>query len=116
MSPFPAVDVVLHNDAAETLSKLEDSGDPKKTGIARRARALRPLLLVDCQHGEVVGWAPIPRALTERYAIDNLYVEDLPSFWRLLYTIVRGGGRRYVAVIAIVDHRTYSRWFPGRER
>ena len=113
MTPFPAVDVVLHKDAADALSGLESAGDPQKTSIARRARALRPLLLVDCQHGEVVGRKSIPRALADRYSIDNLYVEDLPAFWRLLYTIVRTGGKRYVVVLAIVDHRTYSRWFSG---
>lgn len=111
MTPFPAVDVVLHKDASATLSGLESGDDPRKASIARRARALRPLLLVDCQHGEVVGRRSIPRALRDRYGIDNLYVEDLPSFWRLLYTIVRSSGKRYVVILAIVDHRTYSRWF-----
>jgi len=41
---------------------------------------------------------------------------DLPSFWRLLYTIVRDRGERYIVIVEIVDHRAYDRWFPGRGR
>ncbi len=56
----------------------------------------------------------IPRALREKHGLENLYVEDLPSFWRFLYTIVRDRGERYLVVVEIVDHGTYSKWFPGR--
>ena len=58
----------------------------------------------------------IPKALKERYGLENLFVEALPSFWRLLYTIVRDRGERYIVVVEIVDHKAYDRWFPGRGR
>ena len=50
----------------------------------------------------------------ERYGLENLYVENLPSFWRLLYTIVRDRGVRYIVIVELVDHETHSQWFPGR--
>ena len=56
----------------------------------------------------------IPLGLLRKYNLDNLYVEDLPSFWRLLYTVARDRGERFVVVIEIVDHDAYSKWFPGR--
>ncbi|HYS99083.1 MAG TPA: hypothetical protein VEO20_00280 [Thermoplasmata archaeon] len=59
---------------------------------------------------------PIPKALKARHGLENLFVEDLPSFWGLIYTIVRDRGERYIVVVEIVDHPTYDGWFRGRHR
>lgn len=109
-----ARDIVLSPAASESLSRLEQGPDRVSASIARRVRTLRSILLADCLHGDVVRKDRIPRFLRDRYGLENLYVEDLPSFWRLLYTIVRDRGERYIVVIEIVDHETYSKWFPGR--
>lgn len=109
-----AEEIVLSSAAPQALKGLEESSDPTSASTARRIRALRPILLADCLHGEVVKKDLIPRALRDRYGLENLYVEDLPSFWRLLYTIVRDRGGRYIVVVKIVDHETYDKWFPGR--
>jgi len=72
--------------------------------------------LTDCLHGEVVRKSAIPAVLRDQYGLENLYVEDLPNFWRLLYSIVKRQGEREIVLVEMVDHRTYSRWFPGRRR
>lgn len=48
--------------------------------------------LVDCLHGEAVPRAEFPAALSRQCSLENLYIEDLPDFWRMLYTIVRKSG------------------------
>ena len=111
-----ARDVVLSQAAARALGSLEASSDPGHASIARRVRALRPILLADGLHGEVVKKGRIPRALTDRHGVENLFVEDLPSFWRLLYTVVRDRGERYIVIVEIAGHGPYDRWFPGRGR
>ncbi|MFA5810524.1 MAG: hypothetical protein WC935_09385 [Thermoleophilia bacterium] len=111
-----AREIVLSPPAAKALERLERSRDPASGSIGRRIRSLKPILLADCLHGEVVKKDRIPKALRDRYGLENRYAEDLPSFWRLLYTIVRDRGERYIVVAEIVDHETYSRWFPGRGR
>ncbi len=113
---IPASAVLLSDRAAESLAALEAAPTHDSSAIAKRARALKPVLLVDCLHGEVVRKNSIPRSLRERYGLENLYVEDLPAFWRLLYTVVKQDGRRIVVVVEIVNHKEYSRWFPGRRR
>lgn len=109
-----AKEIALSPAAAKALERLESSRDPGSASIGRRIRALKPILLGDCLHGDVVKKAAIPKTLRERHGLENLFVEDLPSFWRLLYTIVRDRGERYFVIVEVVDHRTYSRWFPGR--
>src|SRR3989304_2217717 len=114
--PLGAREIVLGRRAAAALDGLDQARDPAAASVARRVRALRTPLLTDCLHGEVIPKDRIPRVLREAHGLENLYVEDLPSFWRLLYTVVRDGGTRYIVVVEIVDHPTYSKWFPGRSR
>ncbi|MHB8585592.1 MAG: hypothetical protein ACYDDF_07130 [Thermoplasmatota archaeon] len=116
MTGLSAKDVVLSADAKADLAALESSHDKAAKSIAKRARALRTILLADCLRGEVVKKEHIPRELRERYSLENLYVEDLPDFWRLLYTVARDRGERYVVVVRVVDHATYSRWFRRRRK
>lgn len=108
--------VLLGDRAARALDQLESSPSAESRSIARRAHSLKPVLLADCLHGEVVRKSAIPVILRERHGVENLYVEDLPAFWRLLYTVVRREGQRVILVVEIVDHRAYDRWFPGRKR
>lgn len=116
MTGLRAEEIRLSPNAWEALESLEQNPDPKSASVARRVRALKPILLEDCLSGEVVKKSRIPKALKERYGLENLYVVDLPSFWRLLYTVVREHGTRYIAVVEIVDHGTDAKWFPGRGR
>jgi len=111
-----AKDIVLSSSAAKSLEDLQTGSDPNSASIVRRIRALKPILLADCLHGEVVKGDRIPKALRDRHGLENLFVEDLPSFWRLLYSIVRDRGERYIVIVEIVDHRTYDGWFRGRGR
>ena len=72
------------------------------------------MLLADCPHGEVVKKSSIPGYLTGKWSTENFYVEDLPDFWRLLHSISRRNGKRFVVTLEIVDHRADSRWFPSK--
>jgi hypothetical protein len=111
---IPASAILLSDGASEVLVALRGASRAEGNAIFRRVQALKPVLLVDCLHGEVVRRASIPAKLQATHGLENLYVEDLPDFWGLLYTIVRRNGRRLIIILEIVDHKQYSRWFPGR--
>jgi len=113
---IPATAVLLSDRVSEALLELERSSTPAALAIARRARAFKPVLLVDCLHGEVVRKGAIPKSLKATYGLENLYVEDLPAFWRMLYTVAKHDGRRVVVIVEIVSHKEHSRWFPGRRK
>ena len=93
--------VVLSSGAAEALPALESSASQTLASVARRARPMRPILLADGLHGEVVKKDRIPTSLKKKRGVGNLFVEDLSSFWELLYTVVRDRGERYVVVVEI---------------
>lgn len=116
MTGLPAIDIVLAQGAMGDIAELESRRGKEAASVLKRARALRSVLLADCLHGEVVKEDRIPRALRTEFRVENLYVEDLPGFWRMLYTIVKKGGERFIVVLRIVDHVTYSQWFPGRRK
>jgi len=103
-----AADVKLSPEAAAVLDALQASAEPGARSILRRIRVLREILLANCLHGEVVKKGRIPHRLLSEYSARNLYVEDLPSFWRLLYTVANEERDRYVIILVIVDHRTYE--------
>lgn len=107
---------ILSPNAQQALVHIEQSPHPASASIARKVRGLESVLRVDCLYGEEVKKHRIPKTLKAEYGVENLYVVDLPSFWRLLYTIVREGATRYIIVLEIVDHNTYDKWFPGRGR
>jgi hypothetical protein len=113
---FRASEVLLAENASKALAALESGRSSRERSIARRVRDLRPILLANCLHGEVVRKSAIPVSLRNKYGLENLYVEDLPDFWRLLYTVVKSEGRRVIIILEVVSHREYDRWFPGRRR
>lgn len=113
----PASGIVLSPEAESSFAALEARaarGDREARSIVKRIGALRGVLLRDALHGEVVKRGFIPAALRRRHGLENLYVEDLPSFWRLLYTVASQDHLKYVVIVEVVDHSAYDKWFPGR--
>ncbi len=111
-----ASEIVLSPAASFALQRLEAGSVPNGPTIAKRVRSLRSILLSDLLHGEVVKKDSMPRHFRHEYDAENLFVEDLPSFWRLLYTVVHIGEERHIVILEIVDHPTYDKWFPGRRK
>lgn len=109
-----AIEVILSDEAERALRGLSGRPSKEAASILRRVAYLQERLLHDCLEGEVI---PCPlgkkaRGLEARHGkLANLYCCDLPAFWRLLYTIVRADGKRYVYVLEIIHHPTYSKWF-----
>jgi len=108
------VRVLLRVDVAPYDRRIRDEAEGGSKESQTLSRALdRTFAAVqrDFQHGEVVRKAQIPRLLAARYGLSNLYVEDLPGFHRLLYTVEGNDQEVVVLILAILDHREYDRLF-----
>ena len=54
----------------------------------------------------------IPKKLIEKHGINNLWIYNLPSAWRLLYSLTNTGEIELVAVILDwMNHKDYERLF-----
>lgn len=110
-------EVILSDAAEAAVTTLADSNSKEAASILKRIEVHRARLNADAQAGEVI---PFPlkkkaKPLEVKHApLHNLYCLDLPDFWRMLYTIVRIDGKRYVTVLEIVDHAEYDKWFPSK--
>lgn len=110
-------EVILSDAAESALAELGKSKSKEAPSILKRVEAHRNRLKADAQTGEVI---PFPlhkkaKPLEVKHApLNNLYCLDLPDFWRLLYTIVRIDGKRYVTILEVVDHADYDKWFPNK--
>ncbi len=82
--------------------------DPTKKAIIRAIKNIKD----DCYCGRNVKKRLIPKKLIEKYQINNLWIYNLPSSWRLLYSLTTSGEIELIAVILDwIDHKDYERLF-----
>jgi len=54
----------------------------------------------------------IPKKFIEKYKINNLWIYNLPSAWRLLYSLTTSGEIELIAVVLNwMNHKDYERLF-----
>jgi Txe/YoeB family toxin of Txe-Axe toxin-antitoxin module len=53
----------------------------------------------------------IPKSYIEKYEIDNLWKYDLPSGWRLFYSVANGEVIVVAIIIEWMTHKEYERKF-----
>ncbi|MBU3923396.1 MAG: hypothetical protein KJ592_00605 [Nanoarchaeota archaeon] len=100
--------VVFIDESLENCFNSLRDGDPIKKGITKAILELRE----NCFAGRNVKKNLIPRELIEKYGIDNLWIYNLPSAWRLFYSLTSGGEVDLIAAILDwMDHKDYERLF-----
>jgi len=64
-------------------------------------------------YGNPIAKNLIPQEYRDKYGITNLFRVELPSFWRILYTLTEGENELEVVafVLGIIDHKGYDRKF-----
>ena len=113
MPAFRPTRILIHPDVQHVYSKLEEDarrGRREAAAIWKSFEHAVSRIRLDGQWGEVV--PRIPWYFVRTYGAPNLYCVDLAFFHRALYTIFQ----RDVVFLDLVDHRQYSKWFPGRKR
>ena len=99
--------VFFDEDLENAFNNLPDN-DPVKKAMTRAIKDIWENAFV----GRNVKKKLIPKSLIQKYKINNLWIYNLPSFWRLLYSITPS--REVEVIAAILDwmnHKDYERLF-----
>ena len=58
----------------------------------------------------------IPKEYRLKYDADNLFIVDLPDYWRMIYTLESDEIEIIAFVLDIIDHNDYNKKFGFRKR
>jgi len=58
----------------------------------------------------------IPSEYRQKYDADNLFIVDLPDYWRMIYTLESDEIEIIAFVLDIIDHDGYNKKFKFRKR
>src|SRR3989344_480021 len=96
--------IFIDNDLEKAFDNLNEN-DPIKKALKRAIETIKE----DCYFGRQVKKNLIPKSLTEKYNLNNLWIYNLPSSWRLLYSLPTSGELGIMSVILDwMDHKDYE--------
>jgi hypothetical protein len=91
----------------KVFNKMNDK-DPTKKAIIKAITEIKE----NSYCGRNVKKSLIPKKLKDKYGINNLWIYNLPSAWRLLYSLTTSGEVELVAVVLDwMSHKDYERLF-----
>ena len=67
-------------------------------------------------YGENAKKDSIPKEYRQKYDADNLFIADLPDYWRMIYTLESDEIEIIAFVLDIIDHGGYNKKFGFRKR
>ena len=95
----------------ETLEKAFNElseKDPIKKAIIKAIKNIEE----NVHSGRSVKKKLIPKQLIQKYNINNLWVYNLPSSWRLIYSLTKSEDIKIIAAILNwMNHKDYERLF-----
>lgn len=111
------VRVILSDEAGEVYKYLNERAPTSKIerSILNAIENKKRLIKANPMYGEPVPKKKIPAEYIHKYGINNLFWVNLPSFWRMLYTLTASGEVEIIAfVVDILDHDKYNKKFGYR--
>lgn len=95
----------IDDQLEQEFNRLPDE-DVTKKALIKAIKDIRE----DCKSGEYIPKDRIPKSL-KKIGINNLRIYDLPSAWRLFYTLINNE----IGIISIIlkwtNHKDYERLF-----
>jgi hypothetical protein len=99
--------VFVDESLEDAFNSLTDK-DPTKKALIKAIRDIQG----NCYCGRNVKKSLIPKKLIEKHGINNLWIYNLPSAWRLLYSLTNSGKIELIAVVLDwMNHKDYERLF-----
>lgn len=101
-----AEEVFVYLNQESKNSKIEKS-------ILKSVLQKSELIKENFQYGDPISKKLIPEEYVKKYGITNLFRVELPSFWRMLYSVEEGESQIEIIafVLDIIDHKDYNKIF-----
>ena len=97
----------IGRDLEKSFNELSDN-DPIKKALIKAIKDIKQNVFC----GRNVKKKLIPKGLIKKYNLNNLWIYNLPSSWRFLYSIGHEEEIRVVAVVLDwINHKDYERLF-----
>ena len=108
------VRIILSPEAEEVYKNLNSEAETSKQSrmILNAINHKKELIKANIHYGDPVAKNLIPREYEQKYGTKNLFRVELPTFWRMLYTLTNNGEVEIIAfVLDIISHPDYDKKF-----
>jgi hypothetical protein len=99
--------IIFVDKELETVFNNLDDMDPTKKALTRAISNIKE----DPGVGRTVVKKLIPKKLIKKYGINNLKIYNLPTAWRMLYSLTSDGIEIISVVLDWMNHKDYERLF-----
>ena len=119
------ISIKLVGDAEQAFKDLNKAvGEQRKQGITSSKEItlleaidrMFDLIVKNPFYGENAKKNQIPREYRQKYDVSNLFIADLPDYWRIIYTLESDEIEIISFVLDIIDHKDYNKKFGFRKR
>ena len=119
------ITIKLVGDAEKSFNDLNRIvGDQRSNGIASSKEItlltainrLFDVIVNNPFYGENAKKDLIPKEYRQKYGTDNLFIADLPDYWRMIYTLESDEIEIIAFILDIIDHNEYNKKFNFRKR
>ena len=112
--------VILSPEAEEVYKYLNEQAPTSKNErmILNSINKKVELIKANHHYGEPIAKKLIPDEYKKKYGATNLFWVELPSFWRMLYTLTDGETEIEIIafVLDVIDHDTYNKKFGYKKK
>ena len=98
--------IFIDKELEKAFNKLNDS-DPIKKALKRAIENIKQ----DPRAGRNVIKKLIPKTLIKKYEIDNLRIYNLPTAWRMVYTVTSNEIEIISVILDWMNHKDYEKLF-----
>lgn len=104
--------VIFVDEGLETTFNNLSDKDPIKKGLIKAIKDIKEkfdvgrLITKDSRNKKKI------KEILKKYKVDNIRLYNLPSYWRVLYSVTKSEDLKIIAVLLDwIDHKEYDRLF-----
>jgi hypothetical protein len=107
------IEVLLSERALQTYRELQKEDKKIQQSICRAIQQKLLFLKENYNYGNPIAKRLIPKEYKKECKATNIHRIELPSFWRLLYTIRSNDTKEIISILIldILNHKRYNKKF-----